>query len=76
MAARAGLLLCGDLGTAMAIVSTESREIAGLTLDAKRRDLVSFCASEEHGALRARFALASHESARPPPPSSTVAYSP
>jgi hypothetical protein len=75
MAARAGMLLCGDLGTAMAIVSNESREIAGLTLDAKRRDLVGFCASDEHAALRARFALASPESARPPPPS-TVAYSP
>jgi len=75
MAARAGLLLCGDLGTAMAIVSNESREIAGLSPDAKRRDLVGFCASEEHAAVRARFALASIESARPPPPSS-VAYSP
>lgn len=75
MATRAGLLLSGDLGTATAIVSNESRGIAGLTLDAKRRDLVGFCASEEHAALRARFALASPESVRPPPPSS-VAYSP
>jgi tetratricopeptide (TPR) repeat protein len=75
MAARAGLLLCGDLATAMAIVSNESREIAGLTLDAKRRDLMAFGSSEEHAALRARFAGASPESVRPPPPSS-VAYSP
>jgi tetratricopeptide (TPR) repeat protein len=75
MAARAGLLLCGDLATAMAIVSNESREIAGLTLDAKRRDLVGFGSSEEHAALRARFASASPESVRPPPPTS-VAYSP
>lgn len=75
MAARAGLLLSGDLGTAMAVVSNESRGIAGLSLEAKRRDLVGFCVSEEHAALRARFALASPESVRPPPPSS-VAYSP
>lgn len=75
MAARAGLLLCGDLATAMAVVSNESREIAGLSLEAKRRDLVGFCVSEEHAALRARFALASPESVRPPPPTS-VAYSP
>jgi hypothetical protein len=76
MAARAGLLLCGDLATAMAIVSNESRDIAGLSLEAKRRDLVGFCASEEHAALRARFALSSPESSRPPPPPPTVAYSP
>jgi hypothetical protein len=65
-AGRAGLLLCGDLATAMAVVTTESRGIAGLTLEAKRRDLVSFCASEEHAALRARFAVAAPESVRPP----------
>jgi hypothetical protein len=68
MAARTGLLLCGDLATATAIVTTESREISGLTLDAKRRDLVSFCASEEHAQLRARFAAPSAESMRPPLP--------
>jgi len=68
MAARTGLLLCGDLATATGIVTTESREISGLTLDAKRRDLVSFCASEEHAELRARFAATTPESMRPPQP--------
>jgi tetratricopeptide (TPR) repeat protein len=65
-AGRAGLLLCGDLATATAIVTTESRDIAGLGLEAKRRDLVAFCASEEHAALRARFAVTAPESLRPP----------
>ena len=68
MAARAGLLLCGDLATAMAVVTTETRDIAGLTPEAKRRDLVAFCASEEHAALRSRFAVTAPESLRPPPP--------
>ena len=66
MAARAGLLLCGDLATATAIVSTESRAIAGLSLEAKRRDLVAFNVSEEHITLRERFAHGSVESVRPP----------
>ncbi len=65
MAARVGLLLAGDLATATAIVSTETREIAGLPLEAKRRDLVGFCASDEHLALRERFAGVS-ASLRPP----------
>jgi hypothetical protein len=68
VAARTGLLLCGDLATATAIVTTESRAIYGLTLDAKRRDLVSFCASDEHAELRMRFAVMAPESVRPPVP--------
>jgi tetratricopeptide (TPR) repeat protein len=76
MAARAGLWLSGDLATAMAIVSNESRAIAGLSLDAKRRDLIAFCVSEEHANLRARFASGGPSSVRPPPPSSAAAYSP
>jgi tetratricopeptide (TPR) repeat protein len=76
MAARAGLLLCGDLATATAIVSTETRGIAGLSLDAKRRDLVAFCASDEHAAARARHVVTAPESLRPPPPAPAVAYSP
>lgn len=68
MAARAGLLLSGDLATAMAIVSNESRVIAGLSLEVKRRDLLAFCVSDEHLALRARFAVAPPGSLRPPPP--------
>ena len=74
MAARAGLLLCGDLVTATAVVTTETRGIAGLTIDAKRRDLVAFCASDEHAALRARFAVTAPESMRPPPPPRSAAH--
>ena len=68
MAARAGLFLCGDLATATAVVTTETRGIAGLSLEAKRRDLVAYCASEEHAALRARYAVTAPESMRPPAP--------
>jgi tetratricopeptide (TPR) repeat protein len=75
-AARVGLLLCGDLATATGIVTTESRGIAGLTPEAKRRDLVEFCTSDEHAALRVRFAVTAPESVRPPPPAPSVAYSP
>ena len=80
MAARAGLLLSGDLATAMAIVCNESRAIAALPLEVKRRDLIAFCVSEEHAALRARFAVAAPGSVRPPapvpPPPPAAAYSP
>jgi hypothetical protein len=76
MASRAGLLLSGDLATAMAIVSNETRAIAALPLEAKRRDLIAFCVSEEHAALRARFAVAAPGSIRPPAPPAAAAYSP
>jgi tetratricopeptide (TPR) repeat protein len=75
MAARAGLLLCGDLATATAIVSTESRGIAGLSLDAKRRDLIAFNVSDEHVALRERYAHGGSESVRPAAPAGATAYS-
>jgi tetratricopeptide (TPR) repeat protein len=76
MAARVGLLLSGDLATAMAVVSNESRAIAGLPLEAKRRDLIAFCVSDEHADLRARFAVAAPGSVRPPAPAAAPAYSP
>jgi tetratricopeptide (TPR) repeat protein len=75
MAARTGLLLAGDLATAMAIVNNENRTIAGLPLEAKRRDLVAFCVSDEHAQLRARFAVGAPGSVRPPAPPSQAAYS-
>jgi hypothetical protein len=65
-AARAGLLLCGDLATAMSLVRTEKRAIAELSTEEKRRDLVSFCVSEAHAALRVRFAVTAPESVPPP----------
>jgi golgin subfamily B member 1 len=71
MAARAGLLLCGDLASAMAVMTGETRGIAGLTLEAKRRDLVAFCASPEHVELRLRWAVPGPDSL-PPPPRSVV----
>jgi hypothetical protein len=66
-AGRAGLLLCGDLATATAIVRSESRAIAGLSPDDRRNDLIDFCASAEHTELRARFAVTAPESLQPPP---------
>jgi tetratricopeptide (TPR) repeat protein len=67
-AARAGLLLCGDLASAMSLVRGESRRIAGLMVEEKRHDLLAFCASEGHAALRTRFAVTAPESMRPPSP--------
>jgi tetratricopeptide (TPR) repeat protein len=69
-AGRAGLLLCGDLATATAIVRTETRPIAGLTPEDRRRDLVAFCASAEHVELRTRCAVTAPESLQPPAPKS------
>ncbi len=69
-AARAGLLLCGDLATAAAIVRSESRPIAELTTEERRNDLLAFSASEAHVALRARFIATTLESV---PPASGVA---
>jgi tetratricopeptide (TPR) repeat protein len=67
-AARAGLLLSGDLATATSIVRTESRTIAELSIEEKRRDLVAFGVSEAHAALRNRYAAIAPESVKPPPP--------
>lgn len=57
-AARAGLLLAGDLRTVMRIVKDETRAIGELTTEAKRGDLLSFCSSEEYGILRERMGVA------------------
>jgi hypothetical protein len=68
-AARAGLLLSGDLGSAAAVVKSESRPLADLTTDERRGDLIAFSASEAHVDLRARFiATALDSMAAPPPP--------
>jgi tetratricopeptide (TPR) repeat protein len=71
-AARAGLLLCGDLAAAMALARLESRDVAKLSLEAKRGDLVAFCASRSHAELRARFAMTAPESLPAPPLSSSA----
>lgn len=59
-AARAGLLLAGDLRVPMRIIADEKRAIADLTVDAKRSDLIAYCASEGYGALRERMGVAIH----------------
>jgi tetratricopeptide (TPR) repeat protein len=71
-AARVGLVLCGDLASAASIVKEETRTIGGVHAAAKHADLVSFCASRAHAALRARFATTAPESLRPPPTASGV----
>jgi len=66
-AGRAGLLLCGDLGIATALVRSESRTLGGVTADLRRGDLISFCASRAHASLRARFVTTAPESVNPGP---------
>ncbi len=57
-ASRVGLLLAGDLRTALRIVKREtSRKIADLTTDQKRGDLLAFAASEGYATLRERMGV-------------------
>ncbi len=65
-AARAGLLLAGDLRTVMRLMKEETRAIGELTLEAKRGDLLAFSASDAYGILRERMGVA----ILPPPASS------
>jgi hypothetical protein len=66
-AQRAGLLLCGDLRVAMARLQAETRNIAELTLEQKRGDLLGFCASEKLARARAMLSVDARSSVRPPP---------
>lgn len=59
-AARVGLLLAGDLRTASRLMHEEARAIGELSPEAKRGDLLSFCASERYGILRERMGVAIH----------------
>lgn len=59
-AARAGLLLAGDLRVAMRIMKEEQRAIGELSSDAKRGDLLSFTASDAYGVLRDRLGISIH----------------
>jgi hypothetical protein len=54
-AARAGLLLCGELKTAMAGVQLQSPGPGRPSVERVTSDLVAFCASRAHAALRAQF---------------------
>jgi hypothetical protein len=71
-AARVGLVLSGDLGSAGAVVRGESRSIGGVATEVKRGDLIAFNASSAHATLRARFATTAPESLRPVPTASGV----
>ncbi|MBN9164856.1 MAG: hypothetical protein BGO98_07990 [Myxococcales bacterium 68-20] len=64
-AARVGLLLAGDLRTASRLMHEEARAIGELSLEAKRGDLLSFCASERYGLLRERMGIAIHPTSVP-----------
>lgn len=59
-ATRAGLLLSGDLRTAMRLLKEETRSIGDLTLETKRADLLTFCASEAYSLIRERMGVAIH----------------
>jgi tetratricopeptide (TPR) repeat protein len=64
-AARVGLMLCGDLRAAMSRIRGESRDIAELSVEQKRHDLVGFCVSEAHALLRTRFAVTATATPQP-----------
>ena len=61
-AARAGLLLAGDLRVPMRLMKEESRAIGELSSETKRGDLLAFCASDAYGKLRERMGVAIHSS--------------
>jgi hypothetical protein len=61
-AARAGLLLAGDLRVPMRLMKEESRAIGELSAETKRGDLLAFCASDAYGKLRERMGVAIHSS--------------
>lgn len=66
-AQRAGLLLCGDLKTAMTRLRAEIRPIADLTLEQKRGDLLAFTSSEQLARARALLGADGRTSLIPPP---------
>ena len=68
-AGRVGLLLSGDLAAATGILRTETRDVANVPLATRRGDLIAFCASRTHAAMRQQFAMTAPESLQPAPPS-------
>jgi tetratricopeptide (TPR) repeat protein len=64
-AARAGLLLAGDLATAVSLVRTEPGELSIVPAEGRRGDLVAFCASRAHAAIRQQVTITAPESLRP-----------
>ena len=61
-AARAGLMLAGDLRVPMRLLKDETRSIGELPDETKRGDLLAFCASDAYGKLRERMGVAIHGS--------------
>ena len=57
-----GLLLAGDLRVPMRILAEEARSIGELSAEAKRGDLLAFCAGAGYGKLRERMGVAIHSS--------------
>jgi hypothetical protein len=64
-AARAGLLLAGDLATATALVRSDPGELSVVPAESRRGDLVAFCASRAHAAVRQQVTVTAPESLRP-----------
>lgn len=67
-AARAGLFLCGELKIAAAAMRGQASAPGRPTAERVTSDLVAFCASPAHAALRAHFLRLSARSVPPPPP--------
>jgi len=65
-AARAGLLLCGDLAAGAALIRSELCRVPDLADDLRRGDLVAFCASRAHADLRSRYVARGPDSIAPP----------
>jgi tetratricopeptide (TPR) repeat protein len=71
-AARAGLLLAGDLATATALTRTEPAEGSLVHAEGRRGDLLAFCASRAHAAIRQQVTITAPESLRPRMPLSSA----
>ena len=65
-AARAGLFLCGELKIAVAGVRAQTSAPGRPTAERVTSDLVAFCASRAHAALRAQFLRLSPQTLPPP----------
>jgi hypothetical protein len=67
---RAALVLSGDFHAAMKRVKAERRNIADVTTEERRLDLIGYLASAGHADLRQRL-YGKNPSQRPPPPSAS-----
>jgi hypothetical protein len=67
-AARAGLFLCGDLQVALTGLHSQPPAAGRPSAERVTSDLVAFCASRAHAALRAQFLNLASQSIAPPAP--------